>query len=174
MGKIINIDISLPAGREGGAWASWPERGGSQRVESGRYHFSDSVICISLICWHVFLVFCKPYFSGGVGGAWPVLLAQSKPAWERAGSQRVESGRYQQWPTASDGQSLPVAFTHCHNYFHFPYFSPFYFCFLSNLNIKKEVCGCLSVRKYVCKHFSQILSLSLLLSFLLLLSILLS
>ena len=86
---------------------------------------------------------------------------------ERASSQRVESGRYQQWPTASDGQSLPVAFTHCHNYFHFPYFSPFYFCFLSNLNIKKEVRGCLSVRKYVCKHFSQIPSLSLFLSFLL-------
>ena len=71
-------------------------------------------VSLAFIC----LVFCQPSLSSG-----PVLVRQSKGRGEMRAPVPVR-GR---WPAASNGQSLPVAFTHCRNYFHFLHFHFLYF-----------------------------------------------
>ena len=79
-------------------------------------------VSLAFIC----LVFCQPSLSSG-----PVLVRQSKGRGEMRAPVPVR-GR---WPAASNGQSLPVAFTHCHNYFHFLYtFIVFHFHFHSHID----------------------------------------
>ena len=83
---------------------------------------------ITQILWNVYLRFTDMYFLNYKNhislGVTSIAAAESRPAWEAA---LVRS----RWPTASDGQSLPVAFTHCHNYFHFLRFYVFNSHFLS-------------------------------------------